>query len=118
MDEWLAMTSLHTYLERKQGFCKTNIVKDAMGYRIGGDGPNFIEAASQICSPQLGRRTIFTSVDRGIKDPTETYLSYTGNMEHPAKHVARVLPVALHIKFGSAAKHWFFDKPWEAAHRN
>ena len=32
--------------------------------------------------------------------------------------MARVLPVAMHIKFGSVAKNWFFDKPWEVAHHN
>ena len=63
MDAYRRDIALQTFINSRMRYCCSNNILDAINHRIGGDGPNFIEAASLLVAKSCDNRTIFTSID-------------------------------------------------------
>ena len=53
MDAYRRDIALQTFITSRMGYCCSNNILDAIHHRIGGDGPNFIEAASLLVAKSL-----------------------------------------------------------------
>ena len=117
MDAYRWDIALQTFITSRMGYCCSNNILDAIHHRIGGDGPNFIEAASLLVAKSCDNRTIFTSIDRGCTDNNTTFFTYRTSMELVAKQSIKMLPVIMSSKYGDSCKPWFDDIFWERAHK-